>query len=227
MGNLSLSDYKEIICGNPLFRGMADDEVKESVALLGGYIRLYNKDEILHQPGEKFSRFGMVLSGVVQACCDDYDGTRMIMAEVQPGVTFGESLCFLKVADSTVYIYASEDAVVLWMSPDILYNGSTDKRVQELQRRFTALIASRAISMNNRIQILSKISIRDKLIVYFSQMSEYFGRNTFTVPLNRQDMATYIGTNRSALSRELSKMRQEGLIDFHKNVFKIKNKSRY
>lgn len=226
MEHLLLTDYQKIICRNPLFSGMTDGELKESVALMGGNIREYEKGELLHQPWSGFSGFGLVLSGVVQACCDDYDGNRMIMAEVLPGVTFGESLYFLQVTDSPVYIYASEDAAVLWLFLDHLYRGSTEPRVQEMEKRFTALIASRAIGMNNRIQVLSKITIRDKLLVYFSQMSESAGCTTFTVPLNREDMATYIGTNRTALSRELSKMKQEGIIEYRKNVFVLKNKSK-
>ena len=77
--------------------------------------------------------------------------------------------------------------------------------------------------MNDRIQILSKLSIRDKLITFFSQYSNRYGSQEFEIPFDRNDMATYLGVNRSALSRELAHMREEGIIDFHKNQFQIKN----
>ena len=74
--------------------------------------------------------------------------------------------------------------------------------------------------MNTRIQILSKLSIREKLITLFSSYSSD-GSESFVLPFNREDMAAYIGADRSAMSRELSKMKKEGIIDFHKEAFRI------
>lgn len=199
---------------------MTPEECSEAVKLFHGTVKAYKKGEFLHRPHEGLPRFGLVLSGAVQACCDDLDGNRTIMAEVTAGITFGESLCFLKISDSPVYIFASEDASVLWLSLSDLYTGGTEPQGLELQKRFTALLAHRTLSMNSRIQILSKLTIREKLLFYFSQLSD--GGGTVRTPLNREDMAAYIGTNRSALSRELSKMKQEGILDYRKNLFFLK-----
>ena len=217
-----LRKYAKIIRKNPLFSGMTDDELYSSVGLLSASIGKYKKGEVLHQPWTPMTKFGLVLSGVVQACCDDLDGNRMIMTEVQPGTSFGESLCYLKTPDSPVYIYASEDAEVLWLSLERLYSGSTDKAVLDLQKRFTALLASRTLSMNSRIQILSRLTIRGKLMVYFSELAALSGSDTFDIPFSREDMATYIGADRAALSRELSRLKREGVIDYDKNRFTIK-----
>ena len=89
--------------------------------------------------------------------------------------------------------------------------------------RFISMLASRTLEMNNRIQILSKIKLRDRLITYFSQNVSRYGM-TFKLPLSREDMAAYLGTNRSALSRELGKMRDEGIIEFSRNNFTIKHR---
>ena len=216
--------YKTVLLKSPLFAGMTDSGIDGALELLNGKVRVYEKGDLIHKPWTMLTEFGLVLSGVVQACSDDIDGNRMIMTEVQPGTTFGESLCYLKTKDSPVYIHASEDASVLWLSLDILCSDTTDKQVHEMQKRFMRLLASRTLAMNNRIQILSRLTIRDKLIVYFSELSAAAGKNTFNVPLNREDMATYIGADRAALSRELSKMRKEGIIDFYKNSFTIKKR---
>ncbi|NLD88599.1 MAG: Crp/Fnr family transcriptional regulator [Clostridiales bacterium] len=212
--------YRSVILKNPLFSGMEEEELRKAVSLLHGRSQVYRRGEILHHAWTRMECFGLVLSGLVQARSDDFDGNSMIMAEVQPGVTFGESLCLLIVEDSPVYVCASEDSEVLWLSVDGLY-GSREEDVTAMQKRFTALLAARILSMNNRIQILSKISIREKLMVYLSEMSAASGSSVFRIPFNREDMATYIGANRSALSRELAKMKREGIIDFHKNTFKL------
>ncbi len=218
--------YENVIRLNPLFRGMSREEIVRAAALLGGKTADFKKGDLLHQPWTPFSRFGLVLSGSVQACSDDLDGNRMIMADVNPGTTFGESLCWLGIADSPVYVYAASDCAVLWLSPDLLYSGSTDGTALDLQKRFTALLAARTLSMNSRIQILSKLSIREKVTVYLCDRAAASASDTVTVPLSREDMATYIGTNRAALSRELARMKRDGLIDYRKNTFVLKKQQK-
>ena len=75
--------------------------------------------------------------------------------------------------------------------------------------------------MNNRIQVLSRLSLRGKLTAYFTELAAAQGSNEIRLPMNREDTAAYIGANRSALSRELAQMKAEGLIDYHKNQIRI------
>lgn len=211
----------EILMRNPLFKGMDADTLAQAKRLLKATREQVKKEAILHQPWTRFTRFGLVLSGTVQACCDDRDGSRIIMANVQPGVTFGDSLCYLGIEDAPVYIYAPEDAEVMWLSTENLFGECTDPPVPEMQKRFTAMLAGRTLAMNNRIQILSAISIREKLMTCFRQLSPGRGE-PFRVPFRREDLAIYIGANRSAMCRELSRMKADGLIDYHGNTFILK-----
>ena len=200
-----------------LFAGLAEEERNRSLAFFGAEVRRYARGELLHAPGTVFSSFALVLEGTVQVYCDDMEGNPMMMANVPPGETFGESLCFLE-RESPVYALAVTDCQLLHLRLIHLHHPQGTFE-EELARRFTAMLAERTLAMNNRIQILSKLTLREKLITFFSQYGSA-GR-TFTVPFRREDMALYLGTNRSALSRELSKMRRDGLIDFSRNTFRI------
>lgn len=82
------------------------------------------------------------------------------------------------------------------------------------------MLSQKTLSMNDRIQVLSKPTLREKLMTLLTQYSTREGKN-FNLPFDRNTMAAYLGVNRSALSRELSKMREEGRIDFYKNSFSI------
>lgn len=212
--------YVELVKSTVLFSKLNDDEFDKALTLFEAKITGYSKNDFVHIPYTKMSKFGLVLSGVVQVCTDDIEGNRVIMAEVTPGVTFGESLCFLKIENSPVYAYASEPAEVLWLSIENPYNFNDEFSVI-MQKKFTSMLATRTLTMNNRIQVLSKIKLRDKLLTYFNQMSRATGSLTFTIPLNREDLAAYMGTDRSALCRELSKMKQDGLIDYYKYSFRL------
>ena len=216
-----LKKYDKILRGCGLFHGLSGEEAEKALDILGAECRAYAKGELLHPPYTEMKMFGLVLSGVVQACMDDVEGNRMIMAEVVPGVTFGEALCFLRQKDSPVYVFASAPAEVLWLSAQTLFGGCPDTLTLRLQRQFAAMLASRTLAMNDRIQVLSKVKLRDKLICYFSQLSRAQKSDILLLPMNRDDLAAYLGTNRSALSRELSNMKKEGLIDYHGNTVKL------
>ena len=206
---------------NPLFRGLDRDRLDRQLQVMKAEKTRSARGEMLLRLGEPIRRFGVVLSGSVQVCVDDIEGSRMIMAEVAPGISFGESLCFLRTKESPVYIFASEDSELLWLSTEALFFDPGDAFLAELQGRFTAALAAKALTMNNRIQVLSRLSLRDKLTAYFTELAAAQGSSVIRLPMNREDTAAYIGANRSALSRELAKMKAEGLIDYHKNQIRI------
>ena len=210
-----------VLRSNPLFRELDRDRLDRQLQVMKAEKTRSARGEMLLRLGEPIRRFGVVLSGSVQVCVDDIEGSRMIMAEVAPGISFGESLCFLRTKESPVYIFASEDSEMLWLSTEALFFDPGDAFLAELQGRFTAALAAKALTMNNRIQVLSRLSLRGKLTAYFTELAAAQGSNEIRLPMNREDTAAYIGANRSALSRELAKMREEGLIDYHKNQIRI------
>ena len=202
------------ILKNELFCDLTEEKLKDALLFFDAHKKEYKKGECLCAAGDAFSRFGLVLTGTVQAFFDDINGERVIMASVTAGGTFGESLCYLGEKNSPVSIFADTDTAV---SSDVC--GDALKR--KISQRFTRMLAHKALSMNDRVQILSKLTLREKLETYFSQCVRDYKSRTFQIPLDRESLALYLGTNRSALSRELSNMQNEGLIEFYKNSFKI------
>lgn len=213
--------YAALLQKTELFKSDSEEQLIRMLCVLRARFQAAEKGEMLHEAGLPLLSFGVVLYGAVQALMDDLDGRRMIMAGVGPGGFFGESLAFLKVQNAPVYIMARETSGVLWLSPKLFDSADSDPLTRELKRRFTAMLATRALRMNDRIQILSKLSLRDKLITYFTELSRTQKSRVLEIPFDREDMAAYIGTNRSALSRELSRMKKEGLIDYYRNSVRI------
>ena len=204
-----------------LFQGLIDSDLKDALFFFHAQQIAYKKGEFLNQYLHPLPRFGLVLTGRIQVHMDEIDGYPVIMASVGPGETFGESLCFLQ-QNTPLYIRAETDAEVLWLSPEEIWQSDAPASVlgRELIRRFIAMLATRTLSMNDRIQILSRKRLRSKLIVFFSQYAQRSGPS-FLIPFDRNSMAIYLGTERSALSRELSKMQEEGILRFNKNHFEI------
>lgn len=207
-----------------LFKNLDDEEVRKAEKFFVSEQKSYQKNDIIHMPGKQMEKFGLLISGMICVCKVDKDGNRIVMAEVSPGETFGESLCYLKIPEPHISIYAEENAEILWLSADnIAKKKDNDDFSVMMTERFIKMLAERTLSLNNRIQILSKKSLKDKILYFLRDAAEKNRSNTFSVQLNREDMASYLGTDRSALSRELSVLKKEGTIDFYKNTFCIKN----
>lgn len=209
----------------PLFAGLNEKEIDAAFNFFDCRKGSYRKGELLGNIGEKLDRFGLVLDGCVQIYTLDIDGSQMIMSTVTPGETFGESLSFLR-KDTSVFISAMSETNILWLSTENLRteNGITPSE-KVFVNRFISLLANRALSMNDRIQILSKLTIREKLIAFFTESVRKYRSYSFKLPFDRNDMAIYLGCDRCALSRELSKMSKEGIITFSKNSFTVNKRS--
>lgn len=220
-GQVSLSAGEQaLVQGHMLFCGMGDGAIRQTLALLQAAKREYPKGAYLNRIAFPMASFGLVLRGAVQVYMDDIQGDSMLMANVGPGDSFGESIAYLGI-DAPVYIRAAADATVLWLNPGSLRMTPMGPDTQALSRRFTAMLARRTLSMNDRIQILSKSTLRGKILAFLSQYAQKYGPS-FTIPFDRQSLATYLGANRSALSRELSAMRRDGILDYHKNHFTVR-----
>ena len=214
-------DLEYLSTHTEFFRGLSTGQIEYALDFYRAQRRSYQRGECFVHIGDRLSSFGLVLSGIVQVSMTDLNGNRMIMSSVSAGGTFGESLSFLDVSASPIYISAEADCDLLWLSTENLRRFPTNETDHLLMQRFSAMLAARALSMNDRIQILSKKTLRGKLITFFSQQIKRRGSTAFEISMDRGAMADYLGTDRSALSRELSAMRSEGMLTFHKKRFEL------
>lgn len=203
-----------------LFADLSEDRLQEALRLFEAQEKSYPRGSILKSAVDPLSAFGLVLEGNIAVSMEDIDGREMLLAHVSPGQTFGEALCYLQ-EDAPLIISAPTDARVLWLRCGVLRERVEDELRRLLQSRFTAMLARRTLRMNDRIQILSRGSIRQKLIAFFTECARDAGSAHFTVPFDRAGMAAYLGVDRSALSRELSHMKAEGLLTYSKNQFTL------
>lgn len=211
------------LCENPIFRGLSGKDLADAKEFFSLYEKSYLKDELIKMPGDSMTSFGIVIHGSVIVYMEDSDGNQIIMANVLSSEAFGEALCFLEASDISIYIRAFSDCRIAWLSTDnIKKRGALQNPLfVSLNTRYISMLSERMLAMNDRIQILSKSSLRQKLLTFFSQCERKSGKNTFDTAMSRHDLSVYLGVDRSALSRELSKMRKEGILEFYKSSFKL------
>ena len=210
---------------NPLFRDLDNEELAQALRFFDAQEIAYPRGTVIKSALDRLTRFALVLSGSVQVSMEDIDGRALVLNCVQTGQTFGEALCYLQ-KDAPLTFLALSDVTLIWLRCDALYDaqpcGVPGALCSKMHRRFTAMLAERTLKMNDRIQILSRSGIREKLRAFFAECARDAASPCFTVPFDRAGMAAYLGVDRSALSRELSQMQKNGEISFHKNTFQLK-----
>lgn len=175
--------------------------------------------------GDTTRTVGIALSGRILIIKDDFWGNRTILSEIHSGELFGES--FPDTASqpsSPVSALAAEKAEVLLIDyAKIITTCSSNCFFHNrVIVNLISILTKKSVSLTHKIACVTKKTTREKLLFYLSSQTSQAKGKAFTISFNRQELADYLAVDRSAMSNELSKMRNEGLLDFHKNMFLLK-----
>ncbi|MBQ8547887.1 MAG: Crp/Fnr family transcriptional regulator [Lachnospiraceae bacterium] len=208
-------------CG--LFAGIDDEQMLTMLSCLGASVRTYKKNQVILAEGDAADRIGVVLLGGVQIVRVDYYGNRSILTELQPGQMFGESFACADVSEIPVNVVATESSEVLLIEAKRILHicssvcGFHNRLIYNLMK----LVATKNLVFNQKLEIISKRTTREKLMTYLVLQAKQQGNNCFTVLFDRQELADYLEVDRSGLSSEISKLRKEGILECKKNRFTL------
>lgn len=198
-----------------LFAGLNEEQIRSETEGLSPRIRAYEKGALLFQAGDRIGEIGVVLSGSVHIMKEDLDGNETILAGIGKGGLFGESFACSQ-TPMTVFVRAGENCRILFLSAAGVMRGGS-----ALALNLTRTFAKKNIFLTERIEHLSKRTLREKVMSYLTEQSVLHGSHSFEIPFDRQQLADYLAADRSALSAVLGKMKREGIITFHKNKFTL------
>ncbi|MCL2318507.1 MAG: Crp/Fnr family transcriptional regulator, partial [Treponema sp.] len=181
------------------------------------------RGRIVLRAGDKPDFTGIVLSGLLHILREDYDGNRSIITPIVQGESFAEVLSCAGISESPVTVITAADSAVMLLRFSRILDVCTGSCSfhKQLITNMLRLIAGKNLFLQNRIEILSLKSVRARVMIYLESFIPEQGRN-IKIPFNREEMADFLGVERSALSHELAKMKKDGLIDYRKNSFKLK-----
>lgn len=206
-----------------LFQGTDETEVKDMLTCLGSYTKKYEKGETIYQVGEVVQSLGLVLSGSVTIENDDVWGNKSILGHAGSGQIFAETYACIPGESLMVNVTAAEKTEILFLNTSRLLETCPNSCAyhSRLIKNLLQITSQKNLELSRRILYTSSKSIRGRLLSYFSHQSMQNGSRQFTIPFNRQQLADYLGVDRSALSNELSKMKADNLLDYHKNNFTL------
>lgn len=215
-----MKKYFELLKTIPLFKEIAHDDLETILICVGAKIKEISKGEIVLNIGDKPQYIGILLEGQLHISRNDYDGKRSIISAVSAGGIFAEALCCGGIAESPVIVCAEIDCVVMQIAFNRILRICTNACSFHATfiKNMLEILARKNLQLQNRMEIISLKSVRARVLQYLSS----FGKTEIIIPFNREQMADYLGVERSALSHELMKMKVDGLIDYKKNKFWVK-----
>ena len=208
---------------SPLFDGIEKGNMDAMLGCTGYHIGTYQKGQVVILEEEHIHHVGIVLSGTVDMVKEDVWGNKTLLARMGKNELFGETFACGDDNRSVVTFTVPEDTQILFIPFHRMMHTCTNACVfhQKLVENMVRIIANKNRDLMRKVEIVSKKTLREKILTYLSIQSQTQNTRYFEIPLGRTELAAYLCADRTALARELSSMRADGLIDFDKNMFRI------
>lgn len=218
-----MEKFMGVIRGSAVFAGMSEDEIKRIEGCLVPRIADYPKNSYVLRAGEPAPSVCLVLSGAVHVVQEDFWGNRNIMAKIGPSDIFGESYACVRGAVLAVGVVAVEPAKIMFLDAGRITRTcqSACSFHARLISNLLTVLAEKNLTLNAKFMHITQRSTRDKLLSYLSAEAADHKSSSFEIPFNRQQLADYLSVDRSAMSNELCKLRDEGVLRFDKNKFEL------
>lgn len=218
-----MEKYLHVLQKTKLFAGISEDELGAMLGCLGAVAKHFAKGDFVLRQGELVSQLMILAEGKLHIRRDDYWGSRSIVSAIIPGEMFGEA--YLAPGSGAIMndVVAVEDSTVVFCDVNRLITVcSSACRFHTLTvRNLMFALSEKNRQLVSRLGIATRRSTREKLVAYLSEQAKKHGQSTFDIPFNRQQLADFLSVDRSAMSGELCRMRDEGMLRFDKNHFEL------
>ena len=218
-----MQDNLDVLAACPLFEGVARQDIRAMLQCLEARDVALERGEAVFRADSPAEYVGILLSGGVQVLRDDFDGNRTVRDAVQPGGLFGETFACAGVPRLPVSVEAVQPSRVMLIRLRRIIEtcpsacGFHNRVVLNLLK----ILAAKNLLLNQKLEITSRRTTREKLLAYLAAQARRAGSNRFVIPFDRQALADYLGVDRSALSAEIGKLRREGVIESERSAFTL------
>lgn len=218
-----MKDFFDILRECPLFDRIGDESLKEMLGCLNAKERSYKKGDAVFAEGDKAKYLGIVLEGSVQLVRVDYYGNRSILTNIEPPQLFGEAFACAGMKSLPVDAVAATDTRILLLDAQRIARpcGNACPCHGQTILNLLHIVAKKNLVLHQKIEITSKRSTREKLMTYLLLQAKNAKSHTFTVPYDRQELADYLEVDRSGLSAEISKLRNEKVLECRRSTFTL------
>lgn len=217
-----LNRYLPMLTANPLFEGISECKLAAMLETMDARVVDYERGQTFHRPGEALSRSCVLLDGAMVAEDIDFDGDRNILLRLYPGDELDVFLTLSGKLKAPMHVYAVAPSRVLLFDIMNLLSVPGDEDTWRFQRNLLKALSHRYVDVFEKLRIFNKKRIRSRVRVYLTTLEAHDGE--VVIPMNRTDLADWLGVDRAALARELGHMQDDGLIRVNKRRIRLLNR---
>lgn len=225
-GGLNMKDCVfEYLDGVELFSGIDPEDLKSLMVCFSPAVRKYEKGEIAAIAGDTLRGIGVVLDGEAQVARENAAGSRSIIAFITKGNTFGEIAAFAGQKNWPSTVTARKESLLMFIPPE-RFMGSCPRACtfhKTLIQNMLRILSEKAIQLSRKVEYLGIKSMRAKLCTYLLEQQRINNSSTFILPVNKNELADYLNVSRPSMSRELGRLRDEGMLDFYLSSIRLLN----
>ena len=220
-----MKEMLSVLRTSGIFSGISAEETEKMLHCLEVRPETFQKDEYILRAGDRVEAFGLVITGKVMIIQEDFWGNRNILAAVGAGHCFAETFACSPGAVLNVSVIAETNVQVLFLNVKRILTTcpSTCSHHNRMIRNLLSELAEKNLRLNEKITHLGQRSRRAKILSYLSAEAQRHGSAEFDIAFSRQQLADYLSVDRSGLSMELSRMQEEGLLEYRKKHFVLKS----
>lgn len=219
-----MEEFLSTIRSAPLFSGVSEAELTAMLACLKAEEKDFPKEAFVLRAGDTAESIGLVLTGTVLVIQEDIWGNRNILSKAGLGQTFAAAYACAPGSRLNVSVVAETPVTVLFLNVKRILTvcPSACSYHSRIIRNLLGELAGKNLQFSEKLTHVGQRSTRSKIMSYLSAEAQRLGTYELDIPFSRQQLADYLGVERSGLSQELGKMKKDGLLDYRKSHFVLK-----
>ena len=219
-----MEEFLSTIRSAPLFSGVSEAELTAMLACLKAEKKDFPKEAFVLRAGDTAESIGLVLTGTVLVIQEDIWGNRNILSKAGLGQTFAAAYACAPGSRLNVSVVAETPVTVLFLNVKRILTvcPSACSYHNRIIRNLLGELAGKNLQFSEKLTQVGQRSTRSKIMSYLSAEAQRLGTYELDIPFSRQQLADYLGVERSGLSQELGKMKKDGLLDYRKSHFVLK-----
>ena len=206
---------------NDLFKGISKEQINNIICKYNYIKKVYKKNEVIAFEGDECNSLGLIISGSVEIERILPSGKTIIIKKLNKNSIFGEAIIFSKKNEYPAMITAAEDCMIINIKKEEILK--LCKEENQFLQNFICMLSDKIFMLNRKIKNISFTTIKQKVVNFILEQSEKQDNKIIKLNGTKEDIAARLGIPRPSLSRELISLRNNGLIEFDRNIIKIKN----
>ncbi len=218
-----MNEVINIIKDNQLFDNMGIDEIKKVLKCGNAVVAEYKDNQMVFQKDDTIKKLGIVIEGQLNLVSQKYNGARVIVTTLEQDDLFGEALVFSSAKEAPYDLVSAGNSRALILPYEIFFTMCTEtcEFHKTLINNMLAILSDKIVMLNKKMQILNAETLKGRIAVYLLTLHKKTNSVIFDMPMKRQELADFLNVKRPSLSRELSNMQQDNIIEIYRSTVKI------